>query len=100
MNWKNRENNNPLLEWHQNFGVCFLFDPCWRYTINEPHSADNMFIEYRCSVKDHLKLGKNSLVIIFPSTFLKGRDFQNQHGKFACWNGDPSRLHVRKAQYQ
>ncbi|KAF8325256.1 beta-mannosidase [Cantharellus anzutake] len=62
-------------------------------------SANNMFVEYRCPIKKYMKQGKNTLVIVFPSTFLKGRELQDQHGKLACWNGDPSRLHVRKAQY-
>lgn len=30
----------------------------------------------------------------------KGRDLEKEHGKFNLWNGDSSRLHVRKAQYK
>jgi len=30
----------------------------------------------------------------------QGRDIEKQHGKLALWNGDSSRLHVRKAQYK
>jgi Glycosyl hydrolase 2 galactose-binding domain-like len=59
-----------------------------------------MFIEYRVDVKPYLEAGSNTLVITFPSTFLKGRELQTNNGTLACWNGDPSRLHVRKAQYQ
>jgi hypothetical protein len=62
--------------------------------------ADNMFVTYRVPVKEHLKQGENELVLSFHSTFLKGKELESQHGKFALWNGDSSRLHVRKAQYK
>lgn len=51
-------------------------------------------------VKQHLERGDNSLEIAFASAFLKGRDLQKEHGQFDLWNGDPSRLHVRKAGYK
>ncbi|KAG6888821.1 hypothetical protein C0992_007435 [Termitomyces sp. T32_za158] len=58
-----------------------------------------MFIAYRVAVKKSLKIGANELVLTFESAFLKGRDIEKQHAKFGLWNGDSSRLHVRKAQY-
>ncbi|EKM80323.1 hypothetical protein AGABI1DRAFT_120351 [Agaricus bisporus var. burnettii JB137-S8] len=61
--------------------------------------TSNQFIEHRVAVKDRLTIGLNELVIHFESAFLKGRDTEKQHGKFNLWNGDSSRLHVRKAQY-
>lgn len=30
----------------------------------------------------------------------KGREIEKEHGKLNLWNGDSSRLHVRKAQYK
>ena len=36
----------------------------------------------------------------FESAFLKGRDVEKAHEKYVLWNGDSSRLHVRKAQYK
>lgn len=59
----------------------------------------NQFVSYRASAKNYLIVGENVLVITFPSTFLKGKDLEQRDAKYQCWNGDPSRLHVRKAQY-
>lgn len=61
--------------------------------------TQNQFVSYRTSVKEYLKPGANELVITFESAFLKGRELEKQHGKLNLWNGDSSRLHVRKAQY-
>jgi beta-mannosidase len=30
----------------------------------------------------------------------QGRELEQTHGKLNLWNGDSSRLHVRKAQYK
>lgn len=30
----------------------------------------------------------------------QGRELEKKHGKLGLWNGDSSRLHVRKAQYK
>jgi beta-mannosidase len=51
-------------------------------------------------VKQYLKSGSNELLIVFHSTFVKGRELEEKHGKLKLWNGDSSRLHVRKAQYK
>lgn len=59
-----------------------------------------MMVAYRVPVKEQLKEGTNTLLITFPSTFLKGKQLEKANGKFALWNGDSSRLHVRKAQYK
>lgn len=61
---------------------------------NDPH---------RCDVTNKLKKGVNELVILFTSAFLMGKQIEEQHlGKdkhLSLWNGDPSRLFVRKAGY-
>ncbi|THH15213.1 hypothetical protein EW146_g5231 [Bondarzewia mesenterica] len=64
--------------------------------------AENQFVSYRTQVKKYLKLGDDNqqeLQITFASAFIKGRELEKKHGKFNLWNGDSSRLHVRKAQY-
>lgn len=81
-------------------------------------SAHNQFLSWRVPVKEHLKKGANELVITFANAFAKvhsqrcnyavapsdsvvqGRELEKKHGKFGLWNGDSSRLHVRKAQYK
>ncbi|KAF8529175.1 glycoside hydrolase family 2 protein [Hysterangium stoloniferum] len=61
--------------------------------------ASNMFVPYRVPVKNHLRAGSNELLLTFPSTYLKGKYLEKKHGTFNLWNGDSSRLHIRKAQY-
>jgi len=33
-------------------------------------------------------------------TMKQGREIESKHEKLNLWNGDSSRLHVRKAQYK
>ncbi|KAH7273436.1 hypothetical protein MRS44_001674 [Fusarium solani] len=64
--------------------------------------TDNMFTSDRVDVTETLKRdGENELVITFDSAYLKGWDLVDEHPehKYRCWNGDFSRLPVRKAQY-
>lgn len=82
-----------------------------------PYRTNNMFVPYRVAVREFLQLGANVLLLTFQSAYLKvlhpisavmyaseviyqGKVLEKQHGKFALWNGDSSRLHVRKAQYK
>ncbi|KAH8905861.1 glycoside hydrolase family 2 protein [Coniochaeta sp. PMI_546] len=62
--------------------------------------TDNMFTPERVDVTSALK-EENELVITFDSAYLKGWKLVEQHPdhKWGCWNGDSSRLAVRKAQY-
>lgn len=64
------------------------------------YRTDNQFIAYRVPVKSKLKAGLNELLIHFESAFKKGRKVEREHSKNHLWNGDSSRLHVRKAQYK
>ncbi|KAF6762656.1 beta-mannosidase [Ephemerocybe angulata] len=60
----------------------------------------NQFVSHRVPVKSLLKEGDNELSIHFKSAFKKGREIEAAHlPKLNLWNGDSSRLHVRKAQY-
>lgn len=64
-------------------------------------SADNMFVPQRVTVSDQLQIGRNELRICFASAWQRGRELEAQHGgPRPLWNGDSSRLFVRKAQYQ
>jgi beta-mannosidase len=64
--------------------------------------TENMFTPERVDVTTYLKKqGDNELEITFESAYLKGcalvEKYPDHH--WGCWNGDTSRLAVRKAQY-
>ena len=64
--------------------------------------TENMFIPERADITNVLKSSsENILEITFESTWFIGQKlvekFPDHH--WGCWNGDPSRLAVRKAQY-
>ncbi|KAI2616104.1 glycoside hydrolase family 2 protein [Hypoxylon sp. NC1633] len=65
--------------------------------------TDNMFIPERVDVTADLIKdgGENELVITFDSAYLRGWKLveKNPDHKWGCWNGDNSRLAVRKTQY-
>lgn len=65
--------------------------------------TENMFIPERIDVTELLREsnGPNVLNVTFESTFLLGKKIKEQYPNhyWACWNGDSSRLAVRKAQY-
>lgn len=67
--------------------------------------TDNMFVPERVDVTDALREsgggGDNELVIHFDSAYLRGWKLIEKYPdhKWGCWNGDSSRLAVRKAQY-
>jgi len=63
--------------------------------------TDNMFLPERVDVSKSLNAGENSLEITFDSAYLRGWKLVEKHPdhKWGCWNGDISRLAVRKAQY-
>ena len=66
-------------------------------------NTENMFIPERIDVSKVLSSdgGDNTLEITFASTWFIGKKLVEKHPehKWGCWNGDPSRLAVRKAQY-
>jgi beta-mannosidase len=61
--------------------------------------SDTMFVPQRAQVKGLLRPGLNQLLILFSSALLRGREREAEYGRLECWNGEPSRLYVRKAQY-
>lgn len=64
--------------------------------------TENMFVPERVDVTaDLVKERANTLEITFDSAYLKGWELieKNANHQWGCWNGDNSRLAVRKAQY-
>jgi len=61
--------------------------------------SDNQFVPHRAAVREILRAGSNELWILFESPLRAGRRLQEQHGEMRAWNGDPSRVYVRKAGY-
>lgn len=64
--------------------------------------TESMFTPERVDVTTFLKNeGENELEITFESAYLKGCAIVEKYPdhKWGCWNGDVSRLAVRKAQY-
>lgn len=62
--------------------------------------SDNMFVPRRAKVGPLLRPRDNELLIRFESALRTGRERQARAGERPVWNGDPSRLYVRKAQVQ
>lgn len=64
-------------------------------------TTDNMFTSYKSDVKKLLKFdgSDNILRIKFDSALVKARNLELKHGKHLCFNGETSRLQIRKAQY-
>ncbi|MFQ3536824.1 MAG: glycoside hydrolase family 2 protein [Aggregatilineales bacterium] len=62
-------------------------------------SSQNMFVPQRVAVKANAREGENRLVVRFESALRRGKALEAQYGARAVWNGDPSRVYVRKAQY-
>lgn len=61
--------------------------------------SNNMFVPHRLNIKGFAQVGDNELVIHFDSAMRRGKELETLHGKRPNWNGDSSRLFVRKAQY-
>ncbi|KAK2599999.1 Beta-mannosidase B [Conoideocrella luteorostrata] len=64
--------------------------------------TDNMFVSERADVTNALnKNGDNEVIITFDAAYLRGwKEVEKQPDhKWGCWNGDNSRLGVRKSQY-
>ncbi len=62
-------------------------------------ASDNMFVPRRLAVAGQLRAGGNQLCILFESALRRGRERETAAEKLPLWNGDSSRLYVRKAQY-
>lgn len=62
--------------------------------------SDNMFLPQRVQVKPLLRAERNELTLLFESALRCGKERAAHEGQRAVWMGDPSRVYVRKAQYQ
>lgn len=62
-------------------------------------NSDNMFVPQRVVVSNQIHVGANQLLIEFRSALKHGHALQAEMGQLGVWNGDPSRLYLRKAQY-
>jgi beta-mannosidase len=70
--------------------------------LNDEHKilqSTNMFHRHRVDVTGQLREGINTLRIVFRNVLQYGRTLEAKHGRYRAFNGDSSRLHVRKAQY-
>lgn len=65
--------------------------------------SDNMFLSHRVEISKQLHANgqTNLLIIDFDSALIRGREIQKEHPEhaFIAYNGESSRLAVRKAQY-
>jgi beta-mannosidase len=62
-------------------------------------TSDTMFVPQRVDIAGAAREGENELRILFESAVRRGREREARHGALDVWNGDPSRVYVRKAQY-
>ena len=63
-------------------------------------TTQSMFIEHRINVNDVVKVGQeNNIRIYFKSALLEARKLEKIHGKLAGFNGESSRMQIRKAGY-
>lgn len=69
--------------------------------VNGAHvlSGQNMFVPQRVAIKAHVREGENRIAVRFESALRRGKALEARYGVRALWNGDSSRLYVRKAQY-
>ncbi|CAK7201561.1 hypothetical protein SEUCBS139899_004267 [Sporothrix eucalyptigena] len=61
--------------------------------------SDNMFHIHRVDVVGRLREGDNTLRIVFKGALVAGQNMEKTLGKLTCFNGDSSRVYIRKAQY-
>ncbi len=61
--------------------------------------ADNMFVPWRVDAGALLRPKSNLLAIVFESALRVGKAREAEWGVRAAWNGDASRVYLRKAQY-
>ncbi|KAI5950835.1 mndB [Candida jiufengensis] len=60
--------------------------------------SENSFQKHLVGPLQFLK--KNELKLVLDSGFGKGKQLESKFGAKECWNGDCSRVYVRKPQYQ
>lgn len=73
----------------------------WLNGIEILHS-DNMFVPHRITLPESgmLRRRDNDLWLLFQAPLRSAQAVEAIHGKRPVWNGDTSRVYLRKAQYQ
>lgn len=66
---------------------------------NKVLETENMFHTFRVDITSVAKAGTNQIRIVFDSALRKGRELEKVHGKMRLFNGESSRVQIRKAQY-
>jgi beta-mannosidase len=62
--------------------------------------SDNFFLAHRVNVTQKLRVGQNELQVLFENSWDRGKQIEAANGgPLPVWNGDSSRLYIRKAQY-
>jgi beta-mannosidase len=62
--------------------------------------SDHFFLAHRVNVSQKLRVGQNKLQVLFENSWHQGKQLEATNGgPNPIWNGDSSRLYVRKAQY-
>jgi beta-mannosidase len=62
--------------------------------------SDNFFLAHRVNVTQKLRVGQNELKVLFENSWHQGKQLEAANGGAnPVWNGDSSRLYIRKAQY-
>ncbi|WP_407542010.1 glycoside hydrolase family 2 TIM barrel-domain containing protein (plasmid) [Deinococcus radiomollis] len=102
--WLYRLNFTPdaelLLNEHVELEFAGLDTLCTVWLNNEEVlSSDNMFVAHTLDVRSRLRAGENTLLLLFRSVLPAGHALEAQYGQRPAWNGDRSRVYVRKAQY-
>ncbi|EGV63053.1 glycosyl hydrolase [Yamadazyma tenuis] len=63
-------------------------------------STESMFVQYQKQVKQYVQLdGPNELRIVFRAALLVARELEKKTFKAKGFNGESSRMQIRKAQY-
>ncbi|KAJ3392761.1 hypothetical protein HDU84_003498 [Entophlyctis sp. JEL0112] len=61
--------------------------------------SDNMFVPLRCPLTANMLSTENSIEIIFKSAVKVAKEIEKVYGTRSVWNGDASRVYLRKTQY-
>ncbi|WP_278911893.1 beta-mannosidase [Deinococcus wulumuqiensis] len=61
--------------------------------------SENMFVPQRVDLRGRLREGANELLLHFHPVLPHIHRLRDEHGLLTAWNGDPSRVYLRKAQY-
>jgi len=80
--------------------VCECLDTFASIWLNEKlvTKTNNAFIEHRIKISEHIRTGRNSLMIKFDPAKAQGQSLMKRYTKFDTF-GNPYRAYVRKPQY-